>query len=84
MKLEFHREADLELLEAPFDYDVELPGLGQRFGTDVKRVTDLLLEYPTIDREVGSGRPKFSLHRIPRYPDLRGIARSSGCAGGCA
>jgi plasmid stabilization system protein ParE len=65
MKLEFHPEAELELLEAAFRYDLEVPGLGERFGTEVQRVTDLLLEYPNIGREVGSGRRKFSLHRFP-------------------
>ena len=65
MKLEFHPEAELELLEAAFHYDLEVSGLGEQFGTEVKRVTDLLLEYPSIGREVGSGRRKFSLHRFP-------------------
>jgi toxin ParE1/3/4 len=65
MNLEFHPEAELELLEAAFRYDLEVPGLGERFGTEVQRVTDLLLEYPNIGKEVGSGRRKFSLHRFP-------------------
>jgi toxin ParE1/3/4 len=65
MKLEFHPEAELEFLEAAFHYDLEVPGLGERFGTELKRVTDLLLEYPSIGREVGAGRRKFSLHRFP-------------------
>jgi hypothetical protein len=65
MKLEFHPEAELELIEAAFRYDLEVPGLGGRFGTEVQRVTGLLLEYPNIGREVGSGRRKFSLHRFP-------------------
>ena len=65
MKLEFHPEAELELLKAALRYDLEVPGLGERLGVEVKRVTDLLLEHPDIGEEVGSGRRKFSLHRFP-------------------
>jgi len=46
MKLEFHPQAELELLEAALRYDLEVPGLGERFGTEVQRVTDLLLDHP--------------------------------------
>ena len=65
MKLEFHPQAELELLEAALRYDLEVPGLGERFGTEVRRVTNLLLEHPNAGKEVGSGRRKFSLHRFP-------------------
>ena len=46
MKLEFHPQAELELLEAALRYDLEVPGLGERFGTEVQRVTDLSLDHP--------------------------------------
>jgi hypothetical protein len=65
MKLEFHSEAELELLEAAFHYNVEVPGLGERFGTEVNRTTDFLLEYPTMGTDVGAGRRKFPLYRFP-------------------
>ncbi len=65
MKLEFHPDAELELLQAALRYDLEVPGLGERFGLEVKRVTDLLLEYPNIGKELGSGRRRFSLRRFP-------------------
>jgi toxin ParE1/3/4 len=65
MRLEFRPEAELEFLEAALRYDTEVPGLGERFGAEVKRVTDLLLEYPDVGHGVGSGRRKFSLHRFP-------------------
>ena len=65
MKLEFHPEAELELLEAALRYELEVPGLGERFGTEVQRVTALLLEYPNIGRDVGYGRRKFSLRTFP-------------------
>jgi hypothetical protein len=47
MKLEFHPEAELELLEAALRYDLEVPGLGERFAVEVRRVTELLLEHPS-------------------------------------
>jgi len=65
MKLEFHPEAEQELGEAALRYDLEVPGLGERFGAEVKRAAELLLEYPNIGNEVGPGRRKFSLHRFP-------------------
>jgi len=37
MNLEFHPEAELELLEAALRYDLEVPGLGEGFGTEVQR-----------------------------------------------
>jgi hypothetical protein len=30
MKLEFHPDAELELLESAFCYEIEVPGLGER------------------------------------------------------
>ena len=65
MKLEFHPQAELELREAALRYELEVPGLGERFSAEVKRVTDVLLEYSNIGKEVGPGRRKFSLHRFP-------------------
>lgn len=46
MRLEFHPEAELELIEAAAYYEREVPGLGGRFAAEVQRVTDLLLDYP--------------------------------------
>lgn len=43
MNYEFHPEAEQELLEAAYRYEAELAGLGQRFGDEVHRVTELLL-----------------------------------------
>lgn len=65
MRLEFHPDADRELREAARRYESEAPGVGERLAEEVKRVTDLLLEHPTIGNEIGSGRRKFSLHRFP-------------------
>lgn len=43
MRLEFHPEAELELVEAAAYYEREVPDLGERFATEVQRVTGLLL-----------------------------------------
>ncbi|HSB73135.1 MAG TPA: type II toxin-antitoxin system RelE/ParE family toxin [Candidatus Methylomirabilis sp.] len=65
MRLEFHPEADLELSEAALYYDLQVPGLGERFGAEVKRVTDPLLEHPDTGAEIGSGHRKLPLRRFP-------------------
>jgi hypothetical protein len=41
MKLEFHPEAEWELVEAAVHYELEVPGLGERFEAEVRRATDL-------------------------------------------
>ena len=41
MRLEFHPEAELELIEAALHYELEVPGLGQRFEAAVRLATDL-------------------------------------------
>jgi hypothetical protein len=37
MKLEFHPEAELELIEAAAHYELQVLGLGQRFEAEVRR-----------------------------------------------
>jgi plasmid stabilization system protein ParE len=48
MKLEFHPEAELELIEAATHYDLQVLGLGERFEAEVRRAIDLLLQYPEM------------------------------------
>lgn len=48
MRYEFHPEAELELYETAQRYDAEISGLGIRFGDEVERVIELLLEHPEI------------------------------------
>ena len=43
MRLEFHPEAELELIEAAVHYELQVPGLGERFEAEVRRVADLLM-----------------------------------------
>jgi len=54
MKLEFHPEAELELIEAAAYYELQVRGLGERFEAEVRRATDLLLEQPEIGAPAGA------------------------------
>jgi plasmid stabilization system protein ParE len=65
MKLEFHPDAELELLESAFCYEIEVPGLGERLSAEVKRVTELLLSHPELGPAVDSERRQFVLSRLP-------------------
>jgi len=65
MRLEFHPEAELELIEAAVHYELQVPGLGERFETEVWRATDLLLEHPEIGRPADPKLRQFVLNRFP-------------------
>ena len=53
MKLEFHPEAELELIEAGLYYELEVSGLGARFEAEIRQATDLLLEQPELGHNSG-------------------------------
>ena len=65
MTLEFHPEAELELIEAAAYYEIQVPGLGERFEAEVQRATDLLLEHPEIGAPADAVLRKFVLNRFP-------------------
>ena len=65
MRLEFHPAAELELIEAALRYELEVPGLGERFETEVRRATDLLLEHPEIGQSIDPDLRRFVLPRFP-------------------
>jgi plasmid stabilization system protein ParE len=65
MRLEFHPEAELELIEAAVFYNLQVPGLGTRFEAEVIRATRLLLEQPQIGRPADPNLREFSLRRFP-------------------
>ena len=65
MKLEFHPEAEVELLEAAEYYELQVPGLGERFGAEVQRATDLLLLHTELGAPVDADLRKFVLNRFP-------------------
>jgi len=65
MRLEFHPEAELELIEAAVYYELQVPGLGERFEAEVRRATDLLLDHPEIGAPADPVLRKLVLSRFP-------------------
>jgi plasmid stabilization system protein ParE len=65
MKLEFHPQAEMELIEEAAYYELQVSGLGERFEAEVRRATDLLLEHPEIGRPADLNIRKFVLNRFP-------------------
>ena len=65
MNLEFHPEAELELTEAALYYELEVPGLGERLGAEVRRATDLLLEQPELGHRIDPDLRQLVLRRFP-------------------
>jgi plasmid stabilization system protein ParE len=65
VKLEFHPEAEVELIEAAVHYELRVPGLGERFEAEVRRATEILLEYPEIGAPVDPDLRRFILNRFP-------------------
>ena len=65
MRLEFHPEAELELIESAVYYDKQVPGLGERFESEIRYATDLLLDQPEIGPLVDPNLRKFILTRFP-------------------
>jgi len=45
MRYEFHPEAEAEFIEAAAYYERSVPGLGERFGAEVRGTLELLLQY---------------------------------------
>jgi toxin ParE1/3/4 len=65
MNFEFHPDAEQEFIETAAHYELEVPGLGTRFGTEVNRVIDLLLENPMMGAPVDENIRHFVLRRFP-------------------
>ena len=65
MRLEFHPEAELELIESAVYYNKQIPGLGERFESEIRYATDLLLDQPEIGPLVIPDLRKFILTRFP-------------------
>lgn len=65
MRLEFHPEAELEFIEAAAHYELQVPGLGQRFEAEVRRATDILLDHPDIGSRADPHLRRFILNRFP-------------------
>ena len=65
MKLEFHPDAEVELIEAAEYYELQVPGLGERFEDEVRRATDLLLQHPEIGSIADPNLRRIVLDRFP-------------------
>lgn len=65
MNYEFHPEAERELYEAALRYESEVPELGRRFGDEVERVVQLLLDHPEMGSRLDNDLRHFVLRRFP-------------------
>ena len=65
MRVEFHPEAELELIEAASYYELQVPGLGEDFEAEVRRATDLLQQHPEIGPHLDDELRRFVLNRFP-------------------
>lgn len=65
MKYEFHPEAEFEVIEAAAHYESEVPGLGDRFGDEIERVIELLIENPKLGAPMEGGIRHFVMRNFP-------------------
>lgn len=65
MNYEFHPEAELEVIEYAARYEADVLGLGERFGDEVERVVELLLENPNLGAPLDGEIRHFVLRRFP-------------------
>lgn len=65
MRYEFHPQAEVEVLEYAARYESDVPGLGERFGDEVERVVELLLENPNLGAPLEGEIRHFVLRRFP-------------------
>ena len=71
MNYEFHPEAEQEFLEAAARYEAEVGGLGERFGAQVYRVIELLLENPELGAPI-EGQLRIRAQAFSVLDHLRG------------
>jgi plasmid stabilization system protein ParE len=65
MNFEFHPEAERELDEAALRYELEVAGLGRRFGREIERAVEVLLERPEIGARLDDDLRHFVLRKFP-------------------
>ena len=83
MRLEFHPEAELELIEAALHYELQVPGLGERLESEIRRATDFLLDHPEIGQAVAPDLRQFVLSRFPFTLILQRDIRCAPHRGNC-
>jgi len=65
VKLEFHPDAEMELIEAAARYEFQVPGLGERFEAEIRSATEILLQHPEIGAPADPNLRRFILNRFP-------------------
>jgi len=65
MKYEFHPEAEQEFLAGAARYESDVTGLGERFGEEIYRVIQLLLDNPELGARLDPELRHFVLRRFP-------------------
>ena len=65
MKLEFHPEAEEELIESAAYYELRVTGLGHQLEAEMLRATSLLLSQPHLGKPVVGTLRQFALNRFP-------------------
>jgi plasmid stabilization system protein ParE len=65
VKLEFHPDAEMELIEAAARYELQVPGLGERFEAEIRSATEVLLQHPEIGAPADPNLRRFILNRFP-------------------
>ena len=55
----------MEFIESAVYYEKQVPGLGERFESEIRHATDLLLDQPEIGPLVDPNLRKFILTRFP-------------------
>ena len=65
MKFEFHPDAERELYEAALRYELDVPGLGRRFASEVERAVEVLLDHPEIGARLDDDLRHFVLRKFP-------------------
>jgi toxin ParE1/3/4 len=65
VNLEFHPEAEREFREAALYYDLRVAGLGEKFLSEIKSTTELLIEQPKIGARIDPNLRRLLLGRFP-------------------
>ncbi len=67
MRYEFHPEAEQEFVESAAYYERNVTGLGERFGSEVQRAIERLLEYPELGSPIDATLRRLVLTRFPYF-----------------
>ena len=65
MKVQFHPDATIELIEAAHFYEKRQEGLGERLLNAVEEAIAFIRRHPTIWRPDESGRRNYRVRRFP-------------------